>query len=378
MFRQTPRVQFYRSFKEKSILHPGRRWVYHKALGGILLFAFGGSYISYRKAGWSETHDGHICGPSTRQLMELVPFSFFSSVFASIAASLIIPEWGHQSLIEWYSWWYGVNLSEISEESVKAYPTLDAFFVRTLRDGVRPVAPADDAALLVSPVDGLVLSNDEVVRDADDVATQTSNRVVQVKGSQYSLKNLFRIPQVESTPPNRTRKHVAFVLRAQDYHHVHTPCALRVEEMAYVPGAMMPMSLRGFRWLANIFCSNERVCIRASPTEAWWSTKSSNGAASYVWMALVGGTLRGKIEARFDGRLKTNLPVAPEYAIRWHYETSDESKKFSRGDDMARFRWGSAVVLVADVPNVDGNQYAWLVKPGDVVKVGQPILELRQ
>lgn len=375
MLRQTPRVHFYRSFKEKSILHPGRRWVYHKAFGGILLFAFGGSYVSYRAAGWSESNDGHICGPSTRQLMELVPFSFLSTVFASIAATPVIPEWGHQTLIEWYSWWYGVNLTEISEAAgVKAYATLDEFFVRTLRDGVRPIAPVSNNAVLVSPVDGLVLTHDE----AASAASENSNRVVQVKGSEYTLKNLFRIPQVEFTPPNRTRKHVAFILRAQDYHHVHTPCGMRVEEMAYVPGAMLPLSLRGFRWLANIFCTNERVCIRALPSEAWWNTSTSNGSASYVWMALVGGTLRGKIEARFDGRLKTNLPVAPEYAIRWHYETSDSSKKFARGDDIARFRWGSAVVLVADVPKENGNHFSWLVKPGDVVKVGQPIMELRR
>lgn len=378
MLRHTQRVSFYKSFKGKSVLHPGRRWVYHKAFGGILLFAFGGSYISYRKAGWGETHDDHICGPSTRQLMEMLPFSFASSVHGSFAASLAMPEWVHHYLIEYYAWWYGVNLEEIGEASIQAYPTLDSFFVRKLKDGVRPIAPEGSRALLVSPVDGLVLTHDETPVDPNEPVLDGPNRIVQVKGSRYSFKNLFRIPQVEQVPSNRTRKHVAFLLRAQDYHHVHSPCSLHVEELSYVPGALLPMSLRGFRWLANIFCTNERVCFRAAPLESWWSTKSSSGASSYVWMALVGGTLRGKIEAKFEGRLRTNLPIAPEYAVRWHYETKDASKTITRGGDMARFRWGSAVVLVADVPHEErGSAYAWLVKPGDVVKVGQPILELR-
>lgn len=373
MLRQTRLCPFYRSFKDKSPFHPGRRWVYHKLFGAALLFAFGGSYASYRKAGWGDSHDGQLCGPSTRQFMELLPLSFVSAMFGSFTASPVIPSWGHQALIEWYVWWYGVNTDELGEEGgIAAYATLDALFVRTLKEGVRPIAPVEQA-LLVSPVDGIVLNCD----GAESVGV-AANRIVQVKGSSYSFKNLFRVPSVETVAPSRTRKHMSFLLRAQDYHHVHAPCALRVEEAVYVPGTLLPMSLRGFRWMANIFCSNERLCVRAAPLESWWSTSWSDGATSHVWMALVGGTLRGKIEARFEGRLRTNLPVAPEYAVRWHYDTLDSAKKMARGDDMARFRWGSAVVLAVDVPSSHNDgACSWVVKPGDVVKVGQPIMILQ-
>lgn len=78
-----------------------------------------------------------------------------------------------------YSWIFGVNLSEVSEPDLHAYPNLASFFYRTLKPGSRPLDPNPNAFL--SPADGRIIQ----------FGTIEHGEVEQVKGVTYSLDALL-------------------------------------------------------------------------------------------------------------------------------------------------------------------------------------------
>lgn len=71
------------------------------------------------------------------------------------------------------------SLSEVSEPDLHVYPNLASFFYRTLKPGVRPLDPNQNA--LLSPADGRVLQFGKI----------ESGEVEQVKGMTYSLDALL-------------------------------------------------------------------------------------------------------------------------------------------------------------------------------------------
>lgn len=78
-----------------------------------------------------------------------------------------------------YSWAFGVNLEEVEEKNLRAFPNLAAFFYRTLKPGVRPLDPNPNA--LLSPADGRILQFGQI--EGGDIE--------QVKGMTYTIDALL-------------------------------------------------------------------------------------------------------------------------------------------------------------------------------------------
>jgi phosphatidylserine decarboxylase len=90
-----------------------------------------------------------------------------------------------------YAFLFGCDLTEIEPADLREYPSLGAFFYRSLAPGTRPIA---DTAL-VSPADGTVLHFGAV----------QGARVEQVKGLTYSLDALLGVERPKSrSVPNGT------------------------------------------------------------------------------------------------------------------------------------------------------------------------------
>lgn len=89
-----------------------------------------------------------------------------------------LPVWMRSSTYKLYSYLFGVNLSEVAEEDLRAYNNLGEFFYRELKPGARSI---DEDSPLVSPADGTVLQLGII----DD------GQVEQVKGVTYSLDALL-------------------------------------------------------------------------------------------------------------------------------------------------------------------------------------------
>lgn len=78
-----------------------------------------------------------------------------------------------------YAYIFSVNLDEVSEPDLHAYPNLAAFFYRTLKPGVRPLDPNPNA--LLSPADGRILQFGQI----------QGGDIEQVKGMTYSIDALL-------------------------------------------------------------------------------------------------------------------------------------------------------------------------------------------
>ena len=57
--------------------------------------------------------------------------------------------------IPWFAKRYKINLDE-AEHPLAHYPTLNKFFTRHLKEGLRPIAGAEDPKIICSPVDGAI------------------------------------------------------------------------------------------------------------------------------------------------------------------------------------------------------------------------------
>jgi phosphatidylserine decarboxylase len=106
--------------------------------------------------------------------------------------SFELPVWFRPIGLKMYAFLFGCDLTEIEPADLREYPSLGAFFYRSLAPGARPIA---DAAL-VSPADGTVLHFGAV----------QGARVEQVKGLTYSLDALLGVerPNSRTEKPNGT------------------------------------------------------------------------------------------------------------------------------------------------------------------------------
>lgn len=81
-------------------------------------------------------------------------------------------------LLPWYSRAYGIR-TEDAEKPLKAYQSLNEFFIRRLKDNLRPIN--QNSAALVSPVDATITGIGRI----DD------KRIIHVKGQNYTTDELL-------------------------------------------------------------------------------------------------------------------------------------------------------------------------------------------
>ncbi|KAI0006919.1 phosphatidylserine decarboxylase [Xylariaceae sp. FL0662B] len=117
-------------------------------------------------------------GPWQVQVMSTLPLKAVSRLWGWFN-ELTIPYYLRVPGFRLYSFIFGVNLDEISESDLHAYPNLAAFFYRTLKPGARPLDPNPNAFL--SPADGRVLQIGKI----------EGNDIEQVKGMTYTVDALL-------------------------------------------------------------------------------------------------------------------------------------------------------------------------------------------
>lgn len=219
-------------------------------------------------------------------------------------------------VIHWFIRRYGVDMSEAAEPDPTAYASFNAFFTRTLKPGIRPVAGGDET--LVSPVDGAISQLGQVA----------GNRVFQAKGQSFSLLELLG-GDVQRAAAFGSGEFSTIYLAPRDYHRIHMPVAGTLREMVYVPGRLFSVNPLTAENVPNLFARNERVvCI-------------FDTAAGPMALVLVGAMIVGSVETRWAG------VVAPggEGVKSFTYE-GDKAISFAKGEEMGRFRLGSTVVMV--------------------------------
>ena len=270
-----------------------------------------------------------------------LPQGALSRAFGRVA-DLPIPRPLRRPLLGGFARAVGADPAE-AEEPLEAYPSLNRFFTRRLRDGVRRWP--DDPHAVASPVDAV----------AGQVGTVREGRLVQAKGRWYELRELLE----EMDDGWRRFEGGAFAtlyLAPKDYHRIHAPVAGEIRDAVHVPGALLPVNAAAVSHVADLFARNERLMCHL------------DGAAGRVAVVAVGAYNVGRISAAFDPGWITNRRGA-----RLERRAYDPPVPVERGEEIMTFHMGSTVVLVFEPGRVE---LLPELKAGSPVRLGMPIARM--
>jgi phosphatidylserine decarboxylase len=220
------------------------------------------------------------------------------------------------AMIRWFIKHYAVRMDEASVSDYTQYKTFNDFFTRTLKPGIRPIAPLQNA--IISPVDGFLYEFGKV----------TGGRLLQAKGRDYSLAALLAgdsaLTQVFSNGGYAT-----FYLAPKNYHRIHMPVEGRLCSTTYVPGRLFPVNSLSVNNVDCLFARNERVIsIFETP---------------FGKMALIAiGALNvGSIHTVWQGQV---APARKRKIKSWNYDA--DAIFLQRGEEWGYFEMGSSVILL--------------------------------
>lgn len=275
--------------------------------------------------------------------VKLVPRKIQSRIWGFLN-ELTLPTFLRQPLIGCFAYFYECDLSEALEPNLQSYSNLSQFFRRSLKPGLRPIAPE----CLVSPADGRVTRFGEVIDD----------RIEQVKGITYDVSSFIGrdlASQYKTKNQNMKRYYCVVYLAPGDYHGFHSPADWHVNFRRHFSGHLLGVSDRVMRRVANLFCINERVLM----TGRW--------QYGFFTMTCVGATNVGNIALDFEKTLMTNQPFKRHLQVDdLSYENKIEKQ---RGERIGEFRFGSSIVLFFEAPST----FKFNVKQNQKVKFGEAL-----
>ena len=267
-------------------------------------------------------------------LLSVLPKHAMSRVAGAIA-NCPVPRPLRRAVYLGYCRVFGAR-AEDAERPLEDYRTINAFFTRALKPGLRPIA----ANAIVSPADAGIGAVGPVMNDT----------LIQAKGRNYSLRALLGDAELAHRMDGGT--YVTFYLAPKDYHRIHFPIDGVVTSATYIPGELWPVNVYAVAHVADLFAVNERIVISMDCT--------GGGTMAVV---LVGATMVGMTRLVFDD-LHTNArrrevqhrSYAPPIAVK-------------AGDPLGHFEFGSTVIAVC---SPDAGAFAG-IEVGGTVRVGQKV-----
>lgn len=250
-----------------------------------------------------------------RLLTELTSHKWISRLIGSFTKTMT-SRW----LIPWYSKTYAIRIED-AEKPLEAYKSLNEFFIRRLKDGLRPIDQNNSA--LVSPVDATITGIGRI----DD------NLTISVKGQNYKTEELL------DHSPTFERYHGGFYivlyLSPADYHRVHSPVTGTICGKTHIPGKAYPVNEFGLKNMRKVLSRNERLITYM---------QHQYGIISVV-----------KVGAMNVSSIKYAEPLPVH---------------LNQGDELAYFEFGSTVVLLVENEPFEFRNELSL---GSRVRVGKPL-----
>jgi phosphatidylserine decarboxylase len=277
-------------------------------------------------------------------LQHVLPQHFLSRVVLRITRIRLSPV--KNLLIKSFVRGFRPNMSEATQPNPLQYPSFNAFFTRTLRQGARPIDL--DPGALVSPVDGTV----------SQIGWLDGSKLVQAKGHDYSLEALL-----DGAPEWATRfaggAFATLYLAPYNYHRIHMPISGTLRAAWFVPGRLFSVNAVTAAAVPGLFAKNERaVCI------------FEDGPRTFA-MVLVGALFVGSIATVWHGDV---APRNPHRRVDLPLDESRAPLTLNKGAEMGRFNMGSTVILLLPPDMVE-----WLPKfdAGARIEVGQMLARLQ-
>jgi phosphatidylserine decarboxylase len=211
-------------------------------------------------------------------------------------ADIRIPRGARAQLLGGFARIAGIDVGE-AERSLEEYATLNEFFVRRLRPGIRSWPAEPDA--VGSPVDGVLGQFGRIER----------GELVQAKGMRYTAAGLL------ADPAAAERFHdglfLTLYLSPRHYHRVHAPVSGTIAQARRIPGTLLPVNRPALTRIPSLFARNTRVVCYM------------DGAVGRSAIVAIGAYNVGRISVAVD----------PPHAV-------------ARGDELMAFHLGSTVVLL--------------------------------
>jgi phosphatidylserine decarboxylase len=229
---------------------------------------------------------------------------------------------------------------DLSDARTTHFRSVHDCFTRQLRDGARPVDP--DPRLLVSPSDGVVGAHGCVNR----------GRLLQVKGSQYSLRDLLGSNELANHFDGG--QFVTLRLKSSMYHRFHAPHDCRVEQVIYFHGDVWNVNPQTLKRVDRLFCRNERAVVLTR-------LPSCNAVVALVPVAAI---LVASIKLHF---LETTLHMNYDGPSVVNCDAC-----IGRGEEMGWFEHGSTIIVIAP----RGFQIVDTLGEGDVLRMGEPLMKV--
>ncbi len=252
-----------------------------------------------------------------KQGLRLLPKTLLSRLLGKFA-TITGPKALVNAQINGFSRIFHIDLTE-AKKPPAAFSSLQEFFTRELKEGVRPIDSDEDA--LVAPCDGFWGQSGEV----------TNGLMLQIKGKSYRTASL--LGSEEHAAQFEGGSYATFYLSPRDYHRFHTPMRCAVQEAVYFPGYLWPVNAMAVRNVDQLFCVNERVATILRVGESTQGTLA---------MVAVGACVVGKIRMFFDETLAS--PHGCHIDRRLYTRAAP---KLEKGDQMGCFEFGSTIVLIA-------------------------------
>jgi len=285
-------------------------------------------------------------------LLGRLPQGALSRAFGRLA-DLPVPRPLRPAVIGGFARMMRIDVAE-AEKPLADYPSINAFFVRRLRPGLRsfPVDPT----VAASPVDGIV----------GQLGRIEAGRLLQAKGRDYGCAHL--LDDDDAAAGYEGGVFLTLYLSPRHYHRIHAPCPGTIGQARHVPGALLPVHAPAVAHVPDLFPRNERLICYLD---------AAAGALGRVAVVAVGAYNVGRISAAFDpewnappgaGARVTNQPGAR--ALTRSYSPP---VPVAPGAEIMAFHLGSTVVLLFQ----PGVRLEPALAPGQELRLGQPVASAR-
>lgn len=269
------------------------------------------------------------------------PTELGSRLVQALARSHV--RWWKRLLIGTFIRHFSIRLDEAVEPDAGRYPSFNAFFTRALRPEARPLAAAP---ALLCPVDGRLVTMGQAGFEG----------LVAVKGQPFTWAGLLGQPPngIPAGLFNPTALFFNLYLAPGNYHRVHLPAAGTLCHVDWIPGRFASVRPERLRSDPDRYVENERVVLG-------FDTRMGP-----LLLVLVAARLVGGIETVWCAARTSRRNHDPSFRIRLQ---SGIGRSWDRGQEIARFNYGSTVILL-----VPGSRWNPCVSP-DPVQYGHPLAQ---
>lgn len=250
----------------------------------------------------------------------LIPKHFLSQMMFKFTR--IKNRWIYKKFTNWIVRVYKVDLTEAKKENINDYSCFNDFFVRELKDGIRPIGSG-----IISPVDGTISQKGKIKQ----------GNLIQAKNKKFTLKSLIASDE-------KFKNFATIYLAPSNYHRIHAPLDGKLLKMEYIGGDLFSVNNKTAKSVNNLFARNERVVC-------YFDTYT---------IVLVGAIFVGSMETIWHGL------ITPPYGKRFSIDYLDKNIILKKGSELGRFNMGSTVILLS-------NDYEFNINSNQKIKMGQSL-----